>query len=112
MISIVIPTYNEQKYLPELLKSLKKQTYKHYEIIISDNNSTDNTLNIAKTYKCKIVKGGYPPIARNNGAKVAKYDLLFIDSDVIINDKNLLKNFIVFLATTNCINNLNPVFSL
>ena len=48
MISIVIPTLNEEKYLSKLLKSIKNQTFKDYEIIVSDNNSKDNTKKIAK----------------------------------------------------------------
>jgi len=93
MISIIIPTYNEEKYLPKLLKSIKKQSYKKYDIIVSDNNSKDKTKLIAKKFGCKIVKGGYPGKARNNGAKIAKYDLLFLDADNIIKDKDFLMNF-------------------
>lgn len=94
MISIVIPTLNEEKYLSKLLKSIKNQTFKDYEIIVSDNNSKDNTKKIAKKFNCKTVKGGYPGKARNNGANFAKYDLLFIDADIILQDKNHLKNFL------------------
>ncbi len=94
MISIIIPTYNEEKYLSKLLNSIKEQDYKDYEIIVSDNDSKDKTRKIAKKYGCRIIKGGYPGKARNNGAKIAKYDLLFIDADVIIKDKNFLKNFL------------------
>lgn len=94
MISIIIPTLNEEKYLPKLLDSIKKQSFKDYEIIVSDNNSKDRTRKIAKQYKCKIVNGGFPGKARNNGAKTAKHDLLFIDSDVIIKDNNFLKIFL------------------
>ncbi len=94
MISIVIPTYNEEKYLPILLKSIKKQSYKDYEIIVSDNNSKDKTRKIAKKFKCKVVNGGYPPIARNNGAKHAKYNLLFLDADVILKNNDFLEKFL------------------
>jgi len=41
-ISIIIPTLNEEKFLPKLLNSIKEQNYKNYEIIIADANSTDN----------------------------------------------------------------------
>jgi len=90
MLSIIIPTYNEEKYLPKLLRSIKKQSFKDYEIIVADNNSKDRTRKIAKKYGCRITKGGkHPAIARNNGAKISKGDLLFfIDADCVIN-----KNF-------------------
>ena len=54
-ISIVIRTYNEQKHLDELLQILDKQTYRNFEIIIVDSESTDNTLKIAQNYNVKIV---------------------------------------------------------
>ena len=92
MISIVIPTYNEEKYLPKLLECIKKQTFKDYEVIIADANSTDNTKKIAKKYGCKIVKGGMPSVGRNNGAKAAKGNiLLFLDADSLI-EKDFIKN--------------------
>jgi len=84
-LSIVIPTYNEEKDLPKLLESIRKQNFKDYEIIIADNNSKDNTKKIAKQYKCKITKGGLPPAGRNIGASAAKGDyILFLDADVIL----------------------------
>ena len=84
-LSIVIPTLNEEKDLPNLLESIKKQNFKNYEIIIADNNSKDNTRKIAKKYKCNLTKGGLPPVGRNNGVKIAKGDyILFLDADVIL----------------------------
>lgn len=92
MISIVIPAYNEEKYLPKLLKCIKQQTYKDYEIIVADADSNDKTRRIAKKYGCKIVEGGMPSVGRNNGAKAAKGNiLLFLDADVQF-DKNFLEN--------------------
>jgi len=90
-LSIIIPTYNEQKYLPKLLKSIKIQDFKDYEIIVADANSTDDTILIAKKEGCKVVKGGFPGVGRNKGAKYAKGELLlFLDSDTILS-KNTLK---------------------
>jgi len=85
MLSIIIITKNEEKCLPRLLDSIKEQTFKDYEIIVSDANSIDRTKKIAKSFGCKIVDGGLPGIGRNNGAKVAKGDiLLFLDADVVL----------------------------
>lgn len=92
MISIIIPTYNEEKYLPKLLDCIKKQAYKDYEIIVADANSRDKTRQIAKKYGCRIAKGGMPAVGRNNGAKKAKGDiLLFLDADAQFNE-DFLKN--------------------
>ena len=52
IISIIIPTYNEEEYLPVLLDSIKKQSYTDYEIIVADANSTDRTREIAEEYGC------------------------------------------------------------
>ena len=76
MLSIIIPTLNEEKYLPKLLDSIVKQSYKDYEIIIADNNSKDKTRSIARSYGCRLTKGGMPAVARNNGAKIARGKLL------------------------------------
>jgi glycosyltransferase involved in cell wall biosynthesis len=92
IISIIIPTLNEEHYLPKLLECIKNQSYKNYEVIVADANSKDKTRQIAKKYGCKIVSsGGLPGVGRNNGAKVAKGDiLLFLDADSLI-DKDFLK---------------------
>lgn len=94
MISIIIPAFNEEKYLPKLLESIKRQDYKDYEVIVADANSTDKTRQIAKKFGCRIVKGGMPAAGRNNGAKAAKGDiLLFLDADVLLDD-DFLQNSI------------------
>lgn len=92
ILSIIIPTLNEEKYLPRLLNSVKKQTFRDYEIIVADNKSIDKTISIARNYGCKIVKGGIPSKARNNGARAAKGEyLLFLDADTILLSRNFLK---------------------
>jgi len=85
MLSIIIPTLNEEKYLPLLLDSIKKQGFSDYEIIVADAGSKDKTVEIAKKYNCRVIKGGLPAEGRNNGAKVAKGDLLFfLDADAVL----------------------------
>ena len=92
-LSIIIPTLNEEKYLPKLLESIKKQNIKSYEIIVADSNSNDKTREIARKFGCKVVKGRKNPgSGRNNGAKVAKGSILFfIDADCYIEDNFLQK---------------------
>jgi glycosyltransferase involved in cell wall biosynthesis len=85
MLSIIIPSLNEEKYLGLLLESIKKQRFLNYEIILADAGSTDKTLEIAKQYSCKIITGGLPAKGRNEGAKIAMGDFLFFcDADVIL----------------------------
>ena len=85
MLSIVIPTFNEERFLPFLLKSIQRQTFSDFELIVADNNSTDATRLIASKFGAKVVDGGMPGRGRNNGAKAAggKW-LLFLDADVIL----------------------------
>lgn len=92
ILSIIIPTYNEEEYLPVLLESIKQQDFRDYEIIVADANSKDNTVKIAEEYGCIVVEGGMPAVGRNNGAKVAKGEyLLFLDSDLKLTEDYLAK---------------------
>lgn len=94
MLSIIIPALNEEKYLPLLLDSIKKQDFNDYELILADANSTDATARIAAKYGCKIIPGGLPAKGRNEGAKIARGDnFLFLDADVVLPD-NFLKKFL------------------
>lgn len=55
LISVVIPAYNEEKYLPACLAAIRKQTFKDFELIVVDNNSTDKTAEIARKYGARVV---------------------------------------------------------
>lgn len=50
-ISVIIRTYNEEKHIKEVIDALKRQTYKNFETILIDSESTDNTVGIALEYK-------------------------------------------------------------
>ncbi|MFQ5474218.1 MAG: glycosyltransferase [Candidatus Nanoarchaeia archaeon] len=90
-ISVIIPTLNEEKYLPRILDCLDKQTYKDFEIIVADAGSKDGTKQIAKEHGARVVKGGLPGPGRNKGAEAARGELLvFLDADVKI-PKGFLK---------------------
>ena len=93
-ISIIIPTYNEEEYLPKLLESIKSQDFTDYEVIVADAQSDDNTREIAKDYGCVVVEGGLPGPGRNRGAEVAQGEiLLFLDSDLELTE-NYLSNVV------------------
>ena len=84
-ISIIIPTLNEERYLPKLLRSLQVQTFRDFEIIVADASSTDRTVLIARSYNAKVVDGGLPAVGRNAGAAAAEGDFLFFfDADVVL----------------------------
>ena len=93
MLSIIIPTLNEEKYLPLLLDSIKKQSFQEdYEIIVADAGSKDKTVEIAVNSGCRVIAGGLPPKGRNEGARAARGNsLLFLDADVILPEGFLSK---------------------
>lgn len=88
MISIIIPTLNEESVIGETLKRLKVGLGKtEFEIIVSDGGSSDKTVAIAKKYADRIVKEKNKTIAagRNLGAKSARGEyLVFFDADTTI----------------------------
>lgn len=90
MLSIVIPTLNEEKYLPLLLASIKKQGFSDYEIIISDGGSQDRTKEVAREQGCTVIDSSdrkSPAHQRNVGASQAKGEtLFFLDADSILPD--------------------------
>lgn len=95
MLSIIIPALNEEKYLPFLLATIKKQSFKDFEVIVADAGSTDKTIEIAKDFGCKIIKGGLPAKGRNEGAKIAKGELFFfIDADSRIISETFLEKLL------------------
>jgi len=97
MISIIIPTLNEEEYLPWLLESIKKQSFSDFEIIIADAGSKDKTLEIAGKYDLKVVPGGLPGKGKNSGANKAKGEvLLFLDADTSLSEDFLEKSFAEF----------------
>ena len=94
-LSIIIPCKNEEEHLPKLLASIKKQTFKDYEVIVADAHSTDRTKEIAKSSGAIIIEGGMPGPGRNRGALRAKGEyLLFLDADVQLTSSRYLEDVI------------------
>ncbi len=89
LVSVIINCHNGEKYLSQSINSVYSQTYQNWEIIFLDNNSTDNTANIAKSfnYKLKYFKSKeYLKLydARNKALDLCNGDIIcFLDSDDI-----------------------------
>jgi glycosyltransferase involved in cell wall biosynthesis len=85
IVSIVVPTLNEEKYLPRLLESLNWQTVTDFEVIVADAASQDGTLEVVRQWDCVLAPGGRPAQGRNHGAGLAQGQyLLFLDADVTV----------------------------
>ncbi len=92
LVSIITPTYNSEKYIRETIQSVQNQTYPSWEMIIVDDCSTDNTIQIieeiqkadARIRLVKSEKNAGPAISRNKGIERAtgKY-MTFLDADDI-----------------------------
>lgn len=89
--SIIIPTLNEEKFLPRLLESLVAQTHKNFEVIVVDGVSKDKTVGVAKQYQhllpsLSIIQTRKPslPLQRNMGASEARGQwYVFVDADSV-----------------------------
>ena len=111
-VDIIIPAYNSQKYISKTIKSVFRQTYKNWKLIIIDDASTDDTKKILETIykknkdkkKIIILKNNInmgQAISRNRGLKYSKSKFVtFLDSDDFW-DKNKLKKQIEFMLSNN-----------
>jgi glycosyltransferase involved in cell wall biosynthesis len=98
-ISVVIPTYNSEDFITKTLEALCSQTYNNYEVIVSDDGSTDNTVGVVKSSFTKYPsrnktlltnKHEGPGAARNKGIEIAREDWVsFLDSDDLWNHNKL-----------------------
>ncbi len=92
-VSIVVPTKNEEHYLPLLLACLRGQTYQDFEIVVADAGSTDKTCELAKAAGARVVAGGMPGPGRNRGAAASTGDIIcFFDADVVLPHPNFLQD--------------------
>ena len=102
LVSIIMNCHNGEKYLRESLDSVYSQTYQNWEIIFWDNNSTDNSALIAKSYDDRlkyflVKKTTTLGEARVNATKKATGDYLaFLDTDDLWNEEKLLKQMNLF----------------
>ena len=85
-VSIIIPAYNEEKYINKCLYGIANQEFSDYELILVDNGSEDNTIPIASAYTKNILQDKTSNIAglRNLGASKARGRILaFLDADCV-----------------------------
>lgn len=89
LVSVIIPAYNTEKYLKNILEDITNQSYRHLQIIIINDGSIDGTEKLAKDYEKRdkrievySFENGGQSKARNRGIEVARGEFIrFIDSD-------------------------------
>ncbi len=122
-ISIIIPCYNVEEYIYECLQSVIAQSYPHYEVIIVDNNCSDNTMSIVQEFitnnnhiyiRIAHEKKQGVSIARNTGLQLSKGEWIqFLDADdLLLPDKiehqvNLITNDVDLIAAATVERNID-----
>lgn len=111
MVSIITPAYNASGYITETIDSIKNQTYEDWELIVIDDCSTDNTVEVVNQYqlqdkRIRLIRAeinGGVATARNLGLQVAKGDYIaFLDSDDLWKPEKLEKQ-LAFMQRHDCI---------
>lgn len=128
-IGIIIPNYNYSEWLPKCLESIARQTYKNYEVIFIDDMSTDNSVEIAYTFKDKLTNIKIVELKQkryNGGARNEAYLHLsedvdyvyYVDSDDWLQNKYVLDDInnklqvepdVVFVGLMSCKNNKEQI---
>ena len=95
LISIIIPEYNAKNYLVRSLPAYQHSEQKDFELIVVDDNSTDDSAEYALRYADVVLKmeqNSGPAKARNRGAQESQAPLLlFLDADVLIYPDTITK---------------------
>lgn len=109
LVSIITPTYNCGKFIGDTIKSVQNQTYKNWEMIIVDDQSTDGTQEFVNGYLEKDHRIKYYLLEKNSGAAVARTKAMelakgkymaFLDSDDLWYS-NKLEDQIAFMKNNN-----------
>jgi len=109
LVSVIIPTFNSEKYISDTIVSVQKQIYQNWEIVIVDDCSTDRTQDIILNFSKSDERIKFYPLEKNSGAGIArdfavskalgKY-ISFLDSDDLWKPEKLEKQ-IGFMQTNN-----------
>ena len=101
-MSVIVPNYNHARYLPERLDSIFSQTFKDFEVIILDDASTDNSIEVIERYKdradVRIVRNeqntGSPFPQWLKGFDLARADILWIAESDDMSDPKFLETLL------------------
>lgn len=107
-ISIVLPLYNKEKYIDDVLNAIKIQTFKDFEVVVVDDGSTDDSARIVEGYANENIhlirkKNGGVSSARNVGVQNSSgHFIFFLDGDDIIDPQALDILYNLYLSHSDC----------
>lgn len=111
LVSIIVPVYNSEKFIKNTIKTVEKQTYENWELLLVNDCSTDNSKKIIEEYEKKDKRIKLIDLEQNSGAAIArntgidrangKY-IAFLDSDDLW-EKEKLEKQIKFIKNNNCV---------
>jgi glycosyltransferase involved in cell wall biosynthesis len=107
-VSIIIPTFNNEKTIKKTIETIINQTYQNIEIIVSDNGSTDNTINIIKNFKknIKIIfflkKKGMYNLESSYSLGTGKYTAVYHSDDIY--EKTIIRKQVEYLEKNHSVN--------
>jgi len=118
-VSVIMPAYNQAEFIGEAIQSVLNQTYQHFELIIVDDMSTDNTSQVVKCFKDHRIqyilhdKNRMLPVARNTGIRASSGDIIaLLDADDYYHPEKLEKH-VAYLDSNPSIGvTYNPRFNL
>lgn len=87
LVTVTIPVYNAEEHLADALASVLAQTYRHLDVVVVDDGSTDRSVEIARSFddaRCRVIEqaNAGAPAARNTGVAASHGEMLaFLDAD-------------------------------
>ena len=111
IVSVIMPSYNAERFINESIESILRQTYGEWELIIVDDKSTDNTARVIESYiqkdkriKCILLEeNSGPAVARNRAIKEARgHYIAFLDADDLWMPQKLEKTDSFYAERKHC----------
>ena len=94
-VSVIIPVFNSGKTLADCLSAVFRSSYESFDVIVVDDESTDDSASISRRFPCRVIELGRHAgagAARNAGARVASGNILFfLDSDILVEPDTLAR---------------------
>lgn len=109
LVSVIMPVFNGERYVAETIRSIIAQTYIHWELLIIDDGSTDQTFSIATSFTDTRIRCFRLPVnagvsaARNYGLRQMRGEFFcFVDADDLYTPQSIESRLVIFSRYTDC----------